>query len=436
VNQRRELEAALAAAEAERTRASAIEQQVADARAEGESERTRLAAELAQERAAVDSERAAADQLRQTSAALEQQLAAARAQLSAFGAEQDAARRDIDTVRGELDAVRRELEVARDERDSMRGERDAATRDLETARGELDGIRQDAHTRTQTLSRSQAEHELALKTAQDGARGAGARLADAIRERDAAQHEATELKRQLEEAETMIRERDALQRELRAAHDARDAAEAREAVRNISPNTDIDGDSETVVDLTIISKEEERQLAFENRIRALELALRDAETRAESAELELDQQRRPAPEAKRAVPISVATRQPAPAPASVPVPPSEVTDGSMSEQYRGAARAAKRVQFNSETDIQIDGTPGKLVDLSLTGAQVLTPTAMKPHCLIKVALPMGDTSLSCNAKVMWSRLEPRSGKLWYRAGVSFTSADQAALQAFLGDHAE
>ena len=46
--------------------------------------------------------------------------------------------------------------------------------------------------------------------------------------------------------------------------------------------------SDTVVDLTSASKEEERQLAIENRIRALELALRDAEMRAESAELELD----------------------------------------------------------------------------------------------------------------------------------------------------
>ena len=37
-----------------------------------------------------------------------------------------------------------------------------------------------------------------------------------------------------------------------------------------------------------ITQEEERQLAVEKRIRALELALRDAETRAESAKLELD----------------------------------------------------------------------------------------------------------------------------------------------------
>jgi len=332
--------------------------------------------------------------------------------------------------------VRRELEAARHEVDSTRGERDVATRDLEAVRRELDGIRQDADSRTQTLSRSQAEQELALKAAQDGARSAEARLADAIRERDTAQHEAVELKRQLQAAEDAIRERDDMKRELQAAHEARDAAELREAVRNMAPHTEIDGDSETVVDLTMISKEEERQLAIENRIRALELALRDAETRAESAELELEQQRRPVPAAKRAPPISMPTPEPAPAPASGPASALEVTDGSISEQFRGAARAAKRVPFKGDTDIQIDGTPGKLVDLSLTGAQLLTPTAMKPNRLIKVTLPMGSTAVACKAKVMWSRLEPRSGQLWYRAGVSFTSVDQAELEAFLGAHSK
>ena len=87
--------------------------------------------------------------------------------------------------------------------------------------------------------------------------------------------------------------------------------------------------------------------------------------------------------------------------------------------------------FKPETDIQVDGPPAKLVDLSLTGAQVLTPSAMKPNRLVTVTLPMDDNTIACKAKVMWSRLEPRAGQLWYRAGVSFTSADQHALETFL-----
>ena len=61
--------------------------------------------------------------------------------------------------------------------------------------------------------------------------------------------------------------------------------------------------SETVVDLTSVTEEEERQLAIEQRIRTLELALRDAEMRAQSAELELDAHLRPARAFTPSVPV-------------------------------------------------------------------------------------------------------------------------------------
>ena len=59
---------------------------------------------------------------------------------------------------------------------------------------------------------------------------------------------------------------------------------------------------------------------------------------------------------------------------------------------------------------------------------------MKPNRLVKVTLPIDDGMIACKAKVMWSRLEPKAGQLWYRAGVLFTSADQSALEAFLSIH--
>jgi len=72
------------------------------------------------------------------------------------------------------------------------------------------------------------------------------------------------------------------------------------------------------------------------------------------------------------------------------------------------------------------------VDLSTTGAQILSPGALKPNRLVTLLLPIGDGRLACKAKIMWSRLEPgRTGGLWYRAGVSFTSADPKAIEEFL-----
>ena len=157
---------------------------------------------------------------------------------------------------------------------------------------------------------------------------------------------------------------------------------------------------------------------------ALELALRDAETRAESAELELDSLRR-APACRETGGAGRTADQ---------LSRRRRTCGAkmVSEQFRGAREA--HCSSRRKPIIQVDGTPGKLVDLSLTGAQLLTPAAMKPNRLITVTLPMGDSSIACKAKVMWSRLEPRSGQLWYRAGVSFTSTDQIALETFLATH--
>ena len=408
--QQRELVAALAAAEAERARASALEQQVAQAHAQGEAERAALASEAEKQRAAAETVRAAAAQMVLTKSALERDLGAARAEVATLRQGAETALRALDAARGELDGTKRELE-------STRGERDSARRDLDGLRRELDGVRHDSEARSQTLSHSQAEQERALRTAQDAARAAEGRIEQAVRERDTARQEADALKRQLATAEETIREREAHARELQAAHEARDAAELLNASRKAAPEAELDLDSETVVDLTTMTKDEELQLAMENRIRALELALRDAETRAESAELELDEQRKSTGRAP------VARTAPAQTPAAPAAPPP-------TEQFRGV-RAAKRVPFKGETDIQIDGTPGKLVDLSLTGAQLLTPSAMKPNRLIKVSLPMGDTIINCKAKVAWARLEPRAGQIWYRAGVSFTSVDESALEAFL-----
>src|SRR6185436_15318818 len=261
-------------------------------------------------------------------------------------------------------------------------------------------------------ARADEAAQAANARAEEAARAADALVDEALRERDA-------LRRELELAEEAIREREFLRLELQTAHEQRDAALSMQA----EPQLVIDGDEEpseeTVIDLTVDTRDEERQRAIESRIRSLEVALRDAETRAEIAELELDQQR-------------LLALPPSETPSRVmePVPSSDSKDPA----YRGPARGAKRVAISTEVEVQIDGTEGKLIDLSVTGAQVLTPFSMKPNRLVKLTMPMGDSLIACKAKVMWSRLEPKSGQLWYRAGVSFTSADQYALEAFLSSH--
>jgi hypothetical protein len=56
--------------------------------------------------------------------------------------------------------------------------------------------------------------------------------------------------------------------------------------------------------------------------------------------------------------------------------------------------------------------------------------------VVKVSLPDTKTAIACTGKVVWARLEPaRAGRpLGYRAGLSFTKRDEAAIEAFMVRH--
>ncbi len=427
----RELEAAQAAAQSERTRAAGLEQAVEQVRGEAQASRAVVEAQQ-REIAAKLQEFAARHQ------GVDQQLKDAQAAQAAGRAEMEQARATADTERAAAAQLREASAQLERDLEWTRGE-------LAAARHEIDGMRRETDARHEALSRSESDQSHLLVSAQDAARAADARaeeavrvadarVEEAIRAADARAEEATRaadalvdealrerdaLRRELELAHEAIREREFLRQELQTAHEERDAARSLQS----GPQLVIDGDEEpieeTVIDLTVDTRDEERQRLIENRIRSLEGALRDAEARAEIAELELDQQR------------------------LLALPPSETPSLAMESAlssdanepaYRGPARGAKRVAISTEVEVQIDGTEGKLIDLSVTGAQVLTPFSMKPNRLVKLTMPMGDSLIACKAKVMWSRLEPKSGQLWYRAGVSFTSADQFALEAFLSSH--
>jgi hypothetical protein len=96
-------------------------------------------------------------------------------------------------------------------------------------------------------------------------------------------------------------------------------------------------------------------------------------------------------------------------------------------------RGASRRAFKTEVQVEVDGGPATLVDLSVTGAQVISPTVLKPNRVVKVRLEKG--SVACKGKVVWARLEPSaSGSLSYRAGVVFTSVDESAVESFMAEH--
>ena len=85
--------------------------------------------------------------------------------------------------------------------------------------------------------------------------------------------------------------------------------------------------------------------------------------------------------------------------------------------------------------VLIDGSPASLVDLSITGAQVISQTALKPNRMVRVQLPGEENPVTCKGKVVWARLEASStAGLRYRAGVLFTGVDERAVETFLARH--
>jgi hypothetical protein len=116
--------------------------------------------------------------------------------------------------------------------------------------------------------------------------------------------------------------------------------------------------------------------------------------------------------------------------------PAQATPAGAGPAPGGPAPPARRVTMVEDVEIQIDGGQAKLIDLSITGAQILSPSALKPNRVMTLKLQAGDNLMSCKGKIMWSRLEPsKGGELWYRAGIAFTIADQAALKAFIESRA-
>ena len=79
--------------------------------------------------------------------------------------------------------------------------------------------------------------------------------------------------------------------------------------------------------------------------------------------------------------------------------------------------------------------PRRLVDLSTVGAQVISPTVLKPKQRVRVALTDDHGAMRFNAAIAWAFFEiPSNHPPHYRAGVDFVDADSFAVGAFCLRH--
>ena len=99
--------------------------------------------------------------------------------------------------------------------------------------------------------------------------------------------------------------------------------------------------------------------------------------------------------------------------------------------HRGTRRA-QRVAIRPGVQVLVDGRDAKLVDLSLVGAQILSPTVVRPNKIVRIVMPDESALVQVNGVIVWARFEtvPGQPSPHYRAGISFKDPDPAAVQRY------
>jgi hypothetical protein len=99
-------------------------------------------------------------------------------------------------------------------------------------------------------------------------------------------------------------------------------------------------------------------------------------------------------------------------------------------------RRAPRIRIKDGVEVAVDGNPAALVDLSTVGAQVVSPTVLKPNQRVRVSIGEGKNAVKCNGAIAWAAFEmPKGMPTRYRAGIDFgTSADVDGVSGFAKKH--
>jgi len=96
-------------------------------------------------------------------------------------------------------------------------------------------------------------------------------------------------------------------------------------------------------------------------------------------------------------------------------------------------RRAPRYQIAEGVNVDIDGKPATLVNLSLVGAQVISPTSLKPKQRIRFSLAGEGKPIRIQSVVATVAVEIVKG-VRYRAGIEFFNVDYNLLQGFIDKH--
>ena len=91
----------------------------------------------------------------------------------------------------------------------------------------------------------------------------------------------------------------------------------------------------------------------------------------------------------------VASAAPAVAPPNRPTRPLD---------WHGTRRAP-RYRVRPGVEIQVDGNPASVVDLSTVGVQVLSSTILRPNQKVRVSIPNDDFVMRFRGAIAWAKFE-------------------------------
>ena len=134
-----------------------------------------------------------------------------------------------------------------------------------------------------------------------------------------------------------------------------------------------------------------------------------------------------AKKAKKDAPAAAA----APAPVEKdPAPAMTISAPAAPLDQRGTRRAPRFVVAKG-IEVMIDGNPAALINLSVVGAQVVSPTILKPNQRVRMTLQDPRGPIRVMAGVAWAAFEmPKSGPV-YRAGIEFYDAEAGNVERFI-----
>ena len=98
-------------------------------------------------------------------------------------------------------------------------------------------------------------------------------------------------------------------------------------------------------------------------------------------------------------------------------------------------RWAPRLVLSGVVEVTLDGNAATLVDLSTLGAQVVSPTVLKPNQRIRVVIADQRMNIRLTGTIAWASFEIVAGSgPRYRAGIEFVNPDAVALDALCRPH--